>query len=120
MTTLVSEMPIALSQQPRLVDDAASNARSRIMMSSGQQRESLAAKLLGAQKSDTEEANGSTDLLIQGLVKRLPKANDVWSLNDRAKWLRSAVSIFDLVYRTEEDDHRNIGVALTKLDAEPR
>jgi hypothetical protein len=57
--------PIALSQQPRLVDDAASNARSRIMMSSGQQRESLAAKLLGAQKSDTEEANGSTDLLIR-------------------------------------------------------
>ena len=58
MTTIVSEMPIAISQQPRLADETVSNARSRITMPGGQQRDSLAAKLLVAQKNGAEEAEG--------------------------------------------------------------
>jgi hypothetical protein len=119
MTTIVSEMPIAISQQPRLADETVSNARSRITMPGGQQRDSLAAKLLVAQKNGAEEASASTDLLIQGLVERLPKANGVWPLDDRAKWLRTAVSIFDLVYKADEGEGREIGVTLANHEPEP-
>ena len=30
---------------------------------------------------------------------KLPKPNTVWSLEDRAKWLRAAAIIFNLVYK---------------------
>ncbi len=83
-----------------------------------EKRESLAAKLLVAHKSDREEVNQSTDLLIQGLAERLPEANSVWSLDDRAKWLRTAVSIFDLVYEVDGGDHREIGVVFSKREIE--
>lgn len=118
MTTIVSEMPIVMSQQARQADDTASNARSRITMPSGQQRDSLTAKLLVAQRNDAEEAGASNDLLIQGLVERLAKPGAVWSLDDRAKWLRTAVSIFDLVYKTDEGEHRDIGVTLANQESE--
>jgi hypothetical protein len=117
-TTIVSEMPISM-QQARQADESASNARSRITMTGGQQRDTLTAKLLGAQKTDASEAAASTDLLIQRLMERLPKANGVWSLEDRAKWLRTAVSIFDLVYKADEGEHRDIGVALANRESEP-
>ena len=87
-------------------------------MPGGQQRDSLAAKLLVAQKKGAEEADGSTDLLIQGLVERLPKVNGVWPLDDRAKWLRTAVSIFDLVYKADESEHREIGVVFANHEPE--
>jgi hypothetical protein len=57
--------------------------------------------------------------LIQGLVERLPKANGVWPLDDRAKWLRTAVSIFDLVYKADEGEGREIGVTLANHEPEP-
>ena len=43
-------------------------------------------KLLDAQPSATDaDDRGITDLLIQGLLDRLPKPNAIWSLDDRAK-----------------------------------
>jgi hypothetical protein len=115
MTTLVSEMPISRPQQPRQDCETAPNAMSRIMMPRVEPSESLAAKLL-VTPNGAEEANGSTDLLIQGLVDRLPKANGVWSLDERAKWLRTAASIFDLVYKADAGEQREIGVAFAKQD----
>ena len=50
-------------------------------------------------------------------MERLPKANGVWPLDDRAKWLRTAVSIFDLVYKTDEGEHRDIGVTLANQES---
>jgi hypothetical protein len=58
-----------------------------------------------------------TDLLIQGLLDRLPKPNATWSLDDRAKWLRTAASIFGLVYKSSDGDQREVGVVLLKPDA---
>ena len=60
---------------------------------------------------------GVSDPLILGLVARLPKPDTAWPLEDRAKWLRTAASIFALVYRTGEEegherDEGEIGVAL--------
>lgn len=61
--------------------------------------------------------HGITDLLIQGLLDRLPKPNAIWSLEDRAKWLRTAASIFGLVYKSNDGDQRELGVVLLKPDA---
>jgi hypothetical protein len=81
--------------------------------------ESLTAKLLVSQQSDADEADsGRTDLLIQGLVDRLPKPNGIWSLDDRVKWLRTAASIFDLVYKAADGEVREISVAFAKQEAE--
>jgi hypothetical protein len=112
MTSLISEMGVP---KPRLESDAALSARSRLMMSRTGPGESLTAKLLVAQQSDAEKTEGETrDLLIRGLVERLPKPNGIWSLDDRAKWLRTAASVFDLVYQAEDGEHREISVALAK------
>ena len=71
--------------------------------------ESLTAKLLSAKASHAAEAaRGITDPLIQGLVDRLPKPDGIWPLDDRAKWLRTAASIFGLVYKASDGEHREI------------
>jgi hypothetical protein len=36
----------------------------------------------------------------------LPKPNSIWSLEDRAKWLRAAAIIFNLVYKPGEVDSK--------------
>jgi hypothetical protein len=117
-TTIVSEMPIAM-REPRQADESASNARSRIATPGVQPKDSLVTKLLVAQKNDAGEAAIPTDLLIQGLVERLPRANAVWPMDERAKWLRTAVSIFDLVYKAEDGERREIGVLLADRESEP-
>jgi hypothetical protein len=115
MTSLISEI---VNSKPRREADAR-NAKSRLMMPRVEQSESLTAKLLVTQQSDIEEAaRGSTDLLIEGLVDRLPKPNGLWPLDDRAKWLRTAASVFDLVYKAGDGEHREIGVVLAKPDSE--
>src|SRR5512143_1303820 len=118
MTTLISEIPVAAPQHARQADEANSNVRSRIAAPRVEPKDSLTAKLLSARKNDNEDANAATDLLIQGLVERLPQANGVWSLDDRAKWLRTAVSIFDLVYKANDGEDRQIAVDLAKQEIE--
>jgi len=121
MTTLVSEMA---GLKPRR-DCGALNAKSRLMLPRVEPSETLTAKLLVTQKSDAEQSGaeepdrGRSDLLIQGLVERLPKPNGIWSLDDRAKWLRTAASIFDLVYKVGDGERRQLSVAFARQDAEP-
>ena len=115
MTSLISEMA---GPKPRRDCDTALNARSRLMTPRVDPSESLTAKLLGAQHSDADEADSRTDLLIRGLVERLPRPNNVWSLDDRAKWLRTAASIFDLVYKAGDGEQREISVAFANREAE--
>jgi hypothetical protein len=74
-------------------------------------------KLLGSQAAEADEADrGATDLLIRGLVDRLPKPNAVWSLEERARWLRTAASVFGLVYKDSDSEQREIGVVCVKPD----
>jgi len=116
MTNLISEMA---GPKPRRDCDTALNARSGLVMPRVDRSESLTAKLLVAQQSNAEVPDiGRTDLLIQGLVDRLPKPNGIWSVDDRAKWLRTAASIFDLVYKAGDGEHGEISVALAKPEAE--
>jgi hypothetical protein len=70
-----------------------------------------------AQAVDTGTDQGGTDLLIQGLLDRLPTPNGVWSLDERAKWLRTAAAIFGLVYKTIDGEQREIGVVLLQQNA---
>jgi hypothetical protein len=72
-------------------------------------------KLLGSHSGAAAETDATkTDLLIQGLVDRLPKPNAVWSLEERAKWLRTAASVFGLVYKDSDGEQREIGIVCGK------
>jgi hypothetical protein len=74
-------------------------------------------KLLGSQAAEAEEADrGTVDLLIRGLVERLPKPNAVWSLEERARWLRTAASVFGLIYKDSDGEQRQVGIVLVKQD----
>ena len=66
------------------------------------------------------ESQGPTDLLIQGLMNRLPPPDCTWSLSRRAKWLQTAASIFDLVYKADEGERREISVDLAEDAADDR
>ncbi|MGD9502206.1 MAG: hypothetical protein AB7V40_06935 [Methyloceanibacter sp.] len=79
--------------------------------------------LLGARIIDEEAAapanGGGSDLLIRGLVERLPAIDEVWPFAERVKWLRTAATIFALVYRPGDGEEGEIGVALTGAAAKP-
>jgi hypothetical protein len=115
MTSLIAKMagPKPSPQE----SDAATNAKRHLTMPRVETGETLAARLLVARQADTEPARGKTDLLLQGLVDRLPKPDASWSLEDRAKWLRTAALVFDLVYKGEDGERREISVGLAKQDA---
>jgi len=73
-------------------------------------------RFAGGHLNDDEENDCRHDLLIQGLVERLPKTSLPWSLEDRVKWLRTAASILSLVYKADDHEHREIRVLLIKGD----
>ena len=56
---------------------------------------------------------------IQALVDRLPKSNEMWPLDDRAKWLRTLISVFDLVYKMSEQEQTGVAVVLAKREPLP-
>jgi hypothetical protein len=56
--------------------------------------------------SERSDMGEMPDPLIEALVKKLPKSNSIWSLEDRAKWLRAAAIIFNLVYKPGEVDSK--------------
>ena len=63
-------------------------------------------------RTTTAENERGINNLIQGLVDLLPKPGSDWSLDDRAKWFRLAVGIFDLGYKTGDVKDREIHIAL--------
>jgi hypothetical protein len=88
-----------------------SEEKSDLMMRKIEPSESLTEKLLSAQRKDSsDDKSGITDLLIRGLVERLPKPDSVWSLDDRAKWLRTAAGIFDLVYKRDDGEQTELSI----------
>ena len=56
---------------------------------------------------ETSEQNCEMpDPLIQALVDKLPKPNTIWSIDDRAKWLKAAAMAFNLIYKTSEREEQ--------------
>lgn len=93
------------------------HGKSRLIMPKVQWRESPAQ--IDHEDSNGEAGgNGTTDPLIRGLVERLPKPDCTWSLTDRAKWLRTAASIFGLVYKASDSDGQAIRVVFFKDEPE--
>ena len=37
-------------------------------------------------------------------MDKLPKPNTVWSINDRGNWLKATALVFNLLYKTGEDE----------------
>jgi hypothetical protein len=50
------------------------------------------------------DGGGPLHPLIDGLIRSLPKAGDIWPIEKRAKWLRAASQNFDLIYPDTGDD----------------
>ena len=110
---------MTISEMPRTRLEAgppALNARSRLVMKSPEPSKSLT-EPLGARQSAIETNSGVPDPLIQTLVDRLPKPNSIWSIEDRAKWLRAAAVIFNLVYKTDNGEGKEL--AFPKQNTEP-
>ena len=71
-------------------------------------------KPANATAAPSAEYQRGVDSLIRGLVDILPNANDIWSLDDRAKWLRLAAGIFDLGYKTVDGEQKTISIVVSK------
>jgi hypothetical protein len=70
------------------------------------------AQVLTEKARTTPEYERGMNNLIRGLVDLLPKPGSDWSLDDRAKWFRLAVGIFDLGYKTGDVKETEIHIAL--------
>jgi hypothetical protein len=94
------------------------DVRSDLMMRTMPSSESSSEKLVSAQASDTaEDKHGITDPLILGLVARLPKPDGIWQLEERARWLRTAAGVFDLIYKARDGDHREISIVFVEQES---
>src|SRR5262245_33197521 len=70
------------------------------------------AQVLTETARTTAENERGINNLIQGLVDLLPKPGSDWPLDDRAKWFRLAIGIFDLGYKAAGDGKdREISIA---------
>ena len=94
------------------------SARQAGFYESGDSR--LVAPLLTSHPDEAEKAEGTIDLepkvpsdetiapphqhkLIQGLFQELPEAHSKWSAAERARWLRLAATMFDVLYIADDN-----------------
>jgi hypothetical protein len=54
-------------------------------------------------KRGSDDGNEPPDLrpFVQGLLKELPKAGDIWPEDQRKLWLDTAASIFKMIYKDQ-------------------
>jgi len=77
------------------------NDRSRLVTRSVEREETPVLTLV-----EPERTGEVPDPLIQALVDKLPKPNTIWSIDDRAKWLKAAAMAFNLIYKTSEREEQ--------------
>jgi hypothetical protein len=85
----------------------AQNERSRLVMRGAEPsaEETVLTLVDTAQRSEAEPRI-MTDPLIQALVDKLPQPDSIWSIDDRANWLKALAMIFNVVYRTRRDEQK--------------
>jgi hypothetical protein len=66
---------------------------------------------------DRDEDEDSLHPFIKGLLTKLPKPDDEWPQENRAKWLETAANIFDLLYKNSDDNNRVISIKIEKDSA---
>jgi hypothetical protein len=82
------------------------NKRSHLVTRDAQADGVPAGSPLATSEGSDGETNAMPDPLIRALVDKLPKPHTIWSIEDRAKWLRAAAILFNLVYTTEGEEQR--------------
>ena len=82
------------------------NKRSHLVTRNAQPDGVPAGTPLDTSEGSDGETNAMPDPLIRALVDKLPKPHTIWSIEDRAKWLRAAAILFNLVYRTDGDEQK--------------
>jgi hypothetical protein len=95
----------------------AMNERSRLVMRIAEAGDTV--KLVDTTQRSDGESSVIPDPLIQALVDRLPKPNAVWSIEDRAKWLRATAILFNLVYRADPGERKEPGFKQAKETVAP-
>jgi hypothetical protein len=80
---------------------SALNEKSRLVAENATTRSSLSPNLAAAAPKSVERRRGEPDPLIQALMDRLPNSDSIWPIEDRAKWLKAAAMVFNLIYKTE-------------------
>jgi hypothetical protein len=63
--------------------------------------------LINSPEPSEAEPSIKPDPLIHALVD---KPNTIWSIDDRAKWLKAAAMAFNLVYRTDEGNEADLKI----------
>ena len=84
------------------------NDRSRLVTRSVEREETPVLNLVETAERTCE----MPDPLIQALVDKLPKPNTIWSIDDRARWLKAAAMAFNLIYKTSEREEQQSPSAL--------
>jgi hypothetical protein len=74
--------------------------------------ESLTERLLTAPANHATAYERGVHHLLRGLVDLLPEPSTSWTLDDRVKWLRLAVGIFDLGYKVGDGTNGEISIVL--------
>ena len=60
--------------------------------------------------TEQSHTGSEPDPLIQALLAKLPKPDAIWSIDDRAKWLKTLVMAFNLVYKTDQDHEADLKI----------
>jgi hypothetical protein len=60
------------------------------------------------------DGGGGDDPAIQGLIKRLPPADEPWPLEKQQKWLLAIAGAFDVIY-PRDDDKRTLRITIEDL-----
>jgi len=68
-------------------------------------------------KKPREDDDEDQHPFIKGLLTKLPKPDEEWSQEGRAKWLETAANIFDLLYKNSDDNNRVISIRVEKDSA---
>lgn len=99
--------------RPRLLDEAGLGATTKVT-TEADNAATAAPPVQNTSRGLNERISVATNPFVQGLVEQLPSPGSTWEARDRAKWIRAAISVFDLVYDAE--DPRPITVSIMKGD----
>jgi hypothetical protein len=90
--------------------EASSDEKSSLVTRIGELDETPVLTLVDTVEPSEAEPSKLPDPLIQALVDKLPKPDSIWSIDDRAKWLRAATMIFNLVYKLDEANQAQLKI----------
>jgi hypothetical protein len=67
-------------------------------------------------RSKSNEISAVEDPLIHGLLIRLPPPGAIWEQERRVRWLQTLANNFDMVYKTNEEDNKELCFISVRLD----